>query len=51
MLKFQYNKQFTTGSGGILTMKALITILGRQYVECHQNNDWHNPEDLKEVKG
>ena len=37
-IKFEYNKEFATGSGYTITMKALVTIHGVQYVECHEDN-------------
>jgi hypothetical protein len=37
-IKFVHRKEFATGSGLTITMKALVTIHGVQYVECYEDN-------------
>lgn len=50
MLTLINKKEFATKTGGIITMKALITIHDKQFVECYENNDRYSAEELTEVK-
>ena len=36
-IKFVHRKEFATGSGLTITMKALVTINGVQYVEAYDD--------------
>jgi hypothetical protein len=52
-LKFTYGKQFGLKTGGIITMKALITITTPEYsdqlVECHEDDIRRKADDLIEL--
>lgn len=50
MLILINKKEFATKSGRIITMKALITIHNKQFVECYENNNRYQAEELTEVK-
>ena len=46
-LTFQYLQPFRTSGGQIVTMKALLTIHGNQYVEVNENSLRYKPKDLQ----
>lgn len=50
MLTLIHKKEFATKSGRIITMKALITIHDKQFVECYENDKRYPADDLIEVK-
>ncbi len=37
-MEFIHLKEYVTQSGKIITMKALVTIHGIEYIECYENN-------------
>ncbi len=49
-LKFEHLKRFGTKEGGIITEKALITMLGVQYITCYENNNRYLVSELIELK-
>lgn len=48
-LTFQYLKPFRTSAGNIVTMKALITMHGVQYVEIHEDEHRYPVSELHEL--
>jgi hypothetical protein len=48
-IKFNHLQQFGLASGAMITMKALVTINGRKYVECYEDSNRYNPEDLTKL--
>lgn len=48
-MTFQYLKPFRTDVDDIVTMKALVTVCGEQYVEVHQNNTRYAPIELTPI--
>lgn len=50
LLTFIHRKEFTIGDGNILTMKALLTIHGEQYVEVYENDKRYKATELIEVQ-
>ena len=46
-MTFQYLRPFRTSGGQIVTMKALLTIHGNQYVEVNENSLRYKPKDLQ----
>ena len=50
-LTFTHKKEFTTGDGSVVTMKALLTILGDQFIEVYENSKRYRANELTEVKG
>ena len=46
-LTLQYLQPFRTSGGQIVTMKALLTIHGNQYVEVNENSLRYKPKDLQ----
>lgn len=49
-IKFIYGQEFATGSGGVITMKSLITIHGVQYVEAMEDNSRYLATGLTPIK-
>lgn len=49
-IKFENNKELTTGNGLILHMKALLTICGVKYIEVYENDIRYHYSELKEIK-
>ena len=45
-LKFNHLKAFTTDNGKIVTMKALLTIHGEQFVEVNENSTRYKSTEL-----
>jgi len=45
-LTFEHGKQYGTASGAIISIKALITMRGEQYVECYENNNRYRASEL-----
>ena len=50
MLTLIHKKEFATKTGRIITMKALVTIHGKQYVECYEDGNRYEAKELTEVK-
>lgn len=48
-LTFIPGKEYGTSTGSIITMKALITMRGEQYVECNENDLRYKASELTEV--
>lgn len=48
-LSFTHQKEFSTPGGKIVRMKALISIHGRQFVECYDCRTLIQACDLDEV--
>ena len=46
-MTFQYLQPFRTSAGQIVTMKAILTIHGKQYVEVNENSLRYKPKDLQ----
>lgn len=53
-ISFEYLKQFGLNSGGIVTMKSLITInqpdYKAQFIECTENDKMIPVSQLRELK-
>jgi hypothetical protein len=49
-MEFIHEKEFVTNSGEIITMKALVTIHGQQFIECYENNIRYKVEELQELQ-
>ena len=45
-LKFNHLKAFVTANGKTVTMKALLTIHGEQFVEVNENNTRYKSTEL-----
>lgn len=50
MIVYESLKQFATNTGKTITLKALFTISGQQFIECYENNIRYKVEDLVEIK-
>lgn len=48
-LKFNHLKAFVTANGKTVTMKALLTIHGEQFVEVNENSTRYKPTEITEV--
>ena len=48
-LTFIHQKEFVTGSGKQISMKALVTIHGVQFVECYENDQRYSATELQEI--
>ena len=46
-MTFQHKQPFRTTSGQIVTMKALVTIRDKQFVEVNENSLRYKPKDLQ----
>ena len=45
-MKFKYLKPFRNSEGNVITQKCLVTINGRQHIECNEDEKCHYPETL-----
>lgn len=48
-IKFEHKKQFLTLQGEVITMKALLTIHGKKFVEVYENSNKYRPDELSEL--
>ena len=48
-MKFQHLKPFLTKQDEVITMKALLTILGEQYVECYENDIRYKLSEITQI--
>jgi len=46
---FTHLVPFRTPTGTIITMKALFTINGQQFVECYETTQRYKPDQLTDV--
>lgn len=48
-MTFTHLTPYRTANGDVITAKALVTISGKQHMECYENNEKHNPETLTQM--